>query len=138
MPRARSAATQLRTDRWKRVLGAAGPLLTGAQVTRVPVLGRAEVPGSAPKGRRTPEPYKRSRLRFSPARSPAVPGGPGGGEKCGSGGVVPEPGQGNPSGTPRRLLGPSARLRPPLPPHLRNESLGGLRGATRAARRARV
>lgn len=37
--------------------------------------------------------------RFRLVRSPALPGGPAGGEGCGSGGVVPEPGQRNRRGT---------------------------------------
>lgn len=85
-------------------------------------MGSGEVAGSARRGRRTRERHKRP--RFSPARSPAVPGGPAGGERCGSSGVVPESGQGNRSGTPRGLLALSAQLRPPLPPRLRREVWG--------------
>lgn len=115
MPRALSAAVQVRVNRCERVWGQRGCSGTGAQVTGSPGDGSGAVTGSARRGPRIREWDKLPRF------SPAVPGGPTGGERGGSSRVVPQPGQGT---SPLPLLGLSARLRSPLPPSLWSEIWG--------------
>lgn len=149
--RAPSAAAQLtakhRSKRGQSPAGGSRAAPSSARAGRragsgEPSRERPEGSGQAPEHPsedQRPRLRLRLRLRLSPARRPAVPGGPGAprpARDAAAGGAVPGPGGGSRSGIPGGLLSRSARpgpLRCPL--HLRSEA-GGC--APRAAAGARV